>query len=62
VLFSEELLFLLGNISVVIEMNDPELVGEFLHSLRVFGVDETDPHIVAGVEVRFLYLIFQQEN
>ena len=48
-LFAEELVFLSGNVSTVLEMNDPELVGEFLHCLRLFQVHEDDMHIRIGV-------------
>ena len=30
-----------------------QLVGEFLHCLRIFGIRETSAHIQAGVQVRF---------
>ena len=37
-LFEEEFTFLLQNVRQVIRLGDPELVGEFLHCLRIFGV------------------------
>ena len=37
-LFEEEFTFLLQNTRTVIRLADPELVGEFLHCLRIFGV------------------------
>jgi hypothetical protein len=40
-LFVEEYLFLLFNMEVVIQLGDAELVGEFLHSLHIFGVKST---------------------
>ena len=49
-LFAEEFLFLLGSVSTVMEMNDTELIGEFLHCLRLFQVHENDPHIRVGVK------------
>ncbi len=47
---ADEFVFLLGNISTAIELQDPELVGEFLHCLRLFGVPETDPRLRTGCE------------
>jgi hypothetical protein len=42
--FIEEFLFLTTNLDVVIGLNDPELVGEFLCSLKILGLP--DDHLI----------------
>ena len=37
----EEYVFLLTNMDVVIKLDDPELVGEFAHALRIMGCPDT---------------------
>lgn len=49
---AEEYLFLLTNMSSVVELGDAELVGEFVHTLRLFGADEWAPAMLQGT--RFL--------
>jgi len=47
-LFLEELIFLHSNMDVVIKMKDPELVGEFIHALRILGCCQDDTAILRG--------------
>lgn len=47
-LFIEELSFLHANMDVVIRNKDPELVGEFLQSLWILGVKDSDQQMVKG--------------
>ncbi len=42
----EEFVFLLTNVDVVIKLDDPELVGEFAHSLRIMGLPDTHPTLL----------------
>jgi hypothetical protein len=51
-LFAEELAFLAANLDTLIALDDPELVGEFAHSLRILGCDEEDALVRRAV--RFL--------
>jgi len=44
-LFEEEFLFLLLNLGQVTSMEDPELIGEFIQCLRIFGVSSVDSTI-----------------
>ncbi|MES1920953.1 hypothetical protein MHBO_002554 [Bonamia ostreae] len=46
---TEEFLFLVVNLRVVVELKDPELVGEFLQCLRIFNVPENSNLIKLGV-------------
>jgi hypothetical protein len=39
-LFSEEFEFMISNMDLVIRLDDPELVGEFLQSLKILQMDE----------------------
>jgi hypothetical protein len=50
--FPPEFEFLTSHFTHNIEAEDLELVGEFLDTLRSFGLPETDPRVVAGI--RFL--------
>lgn len=45
-LFAEEFVFIVENMSVVIELDDPELVGEFVHCLRILQVDKKMESVV----------------
>jgi hypothetical protein len=47
---SEEFEFLKANMKEAIATEDPEMMGEFLDSMRAFGLDETDPLIQKGVD------------
>ena len=47
-LFIEELTFLYSNMDVVIRNKDPELVGEFLQSLYILGLRDTDHQMIKG--------------
>jgi hypothetical protein len=42
--------YLRDNLPHVIAMNDPETLGEFLDTLRAFGLTDQDPEIQRGVE------------
>lgn len=57
-LFAEEFIFLVTNLKTVIKLDDPELVGEFLQCLRVFGVAEGNALMRIGVE----YLLRVEER
>jgi hypothetical protein len=46
----QEFDFLLANFGVSIELDDPETMGEFVDSLKAFGMTEQDPAIAAGIE------------
>jgi len=46
----EEYQYLRANLKANIQENDPETLGEFMDTLRSFGVDETDPDMRTGVE------------
>ena len=46
----QEFAFLTANLRHNIELDDPETMGEFLDSLKSFGLTEADPLIQAGVE------------
>lgn len=52
----QEFAFLKENLKEAIEMEDAEMVGEFLDALRAFGLKDTHPLIQKGVE----YLLAQQ--
>mmetsp|Transcript_11241 Transcript_11241/g.16817 ORF Transcript_11241/g.16817 Transcript_11241/m.16817 type:complete len:760 (-) Transcript_11241:172-2451(-) len=47
-LLAEELTFLSVNMSTVIRMKDPELVGEFVQALHILGLHDSDPIIEFG--------------
>lgn len=53
----EELLFLHSNVSTVIAMDDPELVGEFLSALRVLGCADSDEAMQRG----YAYLLAKEQ-
>ncbi len=45
-LFREEFLFIVENLPTLVRHEDPELVGEFIHCLRIFNVaKQTDPSL-----------------
>jgi hypothetical protein len=46
----EEYEFLRANLRHMIALNDPETMGEFLDTLKSFGLAQTDPLIRAGME------------
>jgi hypothetical protein len=50
--FPREFRFLTSHFMHNIEAEDPELVGEYLDTLRSFGLNESDPEVAAGI--RFL--------
>lgn len=54
----QEFRFLKENLKEAIEMQDPEMVGEFLDSLKSFGLTESHPLIRLGVN----YLLSQQNS
>mmetsp|Transcript_10235 Transcript_10235/g.41430 ORF Transcript_10235/g.41430 Transcript_10235/m.41430 type:complete len:632 (-) Transcript_10235:1023-2918(-) len=57
-LFEEEYIFLVKNMSTVIDHKDPELVGEFLQCLRIFNVSKQhDPDVWNLVERAMLFLL-----
>lgn len=48
--FVEERLFLRANMNVVVEtLKDPELVGEFVHALRILGEDDWSHPMTQGI-------------
>eukprot|EP01083_Nonionella_stella_P197431 725850_1 len=49
-LFVEEFLFLATNLHDVLNLKDPELVGEFVQCLRVFGLPESSALVRIGVD------------
>jgi hypothetical protein len=55
-LLPEEFEFLKNNLHEAIAINDPEMVGEFLDSLKAFGLTERDPIIQTGSD----YLLSSQ--
>ncbi len=55
-LLPAEFQFLKANLKEAIAMNDPEMVGEFLDSLKAFGLGNRHPLISRGIE----YLLSQQ--
>jgi hypothetical protein len=56
--FPEEFAFLAANLHTAIDENDPETVGEYLDSLRAFGLTLNDPLIRTG----FDYLLRTQNS
>lgn len=52
----QEFEFLRANLREAIAQNDADMLGEFMDSLRAFGLDEDDPEIRAGME----YLLARQ--
>lgn len=48
-LLPHEFEFLVDNLPAALAVGDPDMVGEFVDSLRAFGLDNDDPHIEAGV-------------
>ncbi len=46
----QEFDFLLANFGASIELDDPETMGEFVDTLKAFGLTDRDPVIDAGVE------------
>lgn len=48
-LFAEEVVFIISNIETAIRLGDPELVGEFIHSLRILGASDADYAVRRGV-------------
>ncbi|HBB88146.1 MAG TPA: hypothetical protein DC047_11065 [Blastocatellia bacterium] len=57
-LLPAEFQFLKENLKEAIAMNDPEMVGEFLDSLKAFGLGNTHPLIAGGMD----YLLSQQNS
>jgi hypothetical protein len=55
-LLAQEFEFLKGNLKEAIATEDPEMMGEFLDTLRAFGLDDTDLLIQKGMD----YLLFRQ--
>ena len=53
---TQEFRFLRSNISEAEHYEDPEMLGEFMDTLRAFGEDESAPEIRAGIE----YLLSRQ--
>lgn len=49
-LLPQEFAFLKENLQEAIDMEDPEMVGEFLDSLKAFGLKESHPLIRRGME------------
>lgn len=47
-LFVEEYLFMLANMDVLVHWENPELVGEFVHSLYILGAPSTHPAMMKG--------------
>jgi hypothetical protein len=56
--FPEEFTYLKTNLPAAIADNDPETLGEYVDSLRVFGVDYSDPHLREATE----YLLSTQNS
>jgi hypothetical protein len=49
-LLPHEFEYLVDHLDTALQVGDPDMVGEFLDSLRAFGLDNEDAHIAAGVE------------
>ena len=49
-LLPHEYEFLTRHLGAALAIGDPDMVGEFMDSLRAFGLDNDDAHIEAGVE------------
>ena len=47
-LFINELLYMIYNMDVVIKLGDAELVGEYLHSLHILGIDKQHQCMLRG--------------
>jgi hypothetical protein len=54
----QEFLYLKTNLEETVKLQDPETLGEFLDTLRDFGMTERDPLIRAGVE----YVLSKQNS
>src|SRR2546427_6247039 len=52
----DEFAYLKGNLKEAIAMRDPEMLGEFLDTLKSFGLNGSDPLIRTGME----YLLSNQ--
>jgi hypothetical protein len=52
----EEFAFLKSNLKEAIESEDPEMLGEFMDTLRAFGLEDSHPLIQRGIE----YLLSRQ--
>ncbi|MCP3139483.1 hypothetical protein [Pyxidicoccus xibeiensis] len=48
-LLPHEFEYLTTHLEAALEVGDPDMVGEFLDSLRAFGLDNEDPHVAAGI-------------
>lgn len=49
-LLPHEFTYLVEHLEPALQIGDPDMIGEFLDSLRAFGLDNDDPHIAAGIE------------
>ena len=49
-LLPHEYEFLVEHLESALMIGDPDMVGEFLDSLRAFGLDHNDAHIAVGIE------------
>jgi hypothetical protein len=49
-LLPHEFEYLTTHLGAALQLGDPDMVGEFLDSLRAFGLDGDDAHIAAGIE------------
>ncbi len=57
-LFREEFLFIVQNLPILVHHEDPELVGEFIHCLRIFNVTkQTDPTLWSRIEFAMRFLL-----
>mmetsp|Transcript_5488 Transcript_5488/g.16890 ORF Transcript_5488/g.16890 Transcript_5488/m.16890 type:complete len:125 (+) Transcript_5488:1851-2225(+) len=61
-LFEEEFLFLLLNLGQVTSMEDPELIGEFIQCLRIFGVSSVDSTIWPLIHDAMLFLLKLEQH
>lgn len=62
-LFSEEFEFMISNMELVIRLDDPELVGEFLQCLKILGMEEwADSELWFVIEAGYNYLMALEQQ